>query len=269
MSRDRSESPLLVPFTDAPGILHDKRKADAAFYALPNDDYDDESSEDPVIDISLNCDQIRSMIKRHIGSGEITVERLQDALGVSPQAYARFMDQDGENEGDRCKTYERALRYFVLPSDEDFPREKRKKADTASLQAISAIRLDGEADASVPVYDTCTETRRKISSYLDEPGVTQAAFLREIATTYPSKRVIQSKQLHDFLRQEGPYAGNTSSVYYASYVFFEKLRIKNGDPKSENRKNLEATYPDGLDRKSIRRLTIRRRLSDAKHSPTT
>ena len=34
-----------------------------------------------------------------------------------------------------------------------------------------------------------------------------------------------------FMRKKGPAAGNTSMAFYASYVFFEKMRIRDGKPK--------------------------------------
>lgn len=117
---------------------------------------------------------------------------------------------------------------------------------------VSAIKLDGESTISVPIYDSCDEVRKKIRAYLREPGVTQAAFLREIAKTYPEEKKIQSKVLNDFLGKKGPSAGNTSSTYYAAYVFFEKLRIRDGKPKSKHREEMEKQWASegGVDTKT-------------------
>jgi len=87
----------------------------------------------------------------------------------------------------------------------------------------------------------CDEVRRKIQAYLQQPSVTQAGFLREIAKTYTDGRKIQSKSLNDFLTKKGPYAGNTSAPFYASYVFFEKTRLREGKGKSNHRINMERT----------------------------
>jgi hypothetical protein len=46
---------------------------------------------------------------------------------------------------------------------------------------------------------------------------------------------IQSKQLKDFQTKKEPLAGNTSGVYYRASVFFEKLRIRDGIPKTKFR----------------------------------
>lgn len=71
--------------------------------------------------------------------------------------------------------------------------------------------------------------------------------MREIAKTYRDGRKIQSKSLNDFLGKRGATAGNTSSVFYASYVFFEKLRIAENKPKSKHRLDMEDIHPNGLD----------------------
>jgi hypothetical protein len=83
-------------------------------------------------------------------------------------------------------------------------------------------------------------------AYLVLPGVTQAGFLREVAKTYPDGKKIQSKVLNDFLGKRGASAGNTSSVFYSSYVFFEKMRIRDGNPKSKHRQEMEKLHPRGF-----------------------
>lgn len=54
--------------------------------------------------------------------------------------------------------------------------------------------------------------------------------------------------MQSFRGKKGPDAGNTSSVFYSAYVFFEKIRIKQGKPKSQKRKEMEEVWgPDGFD----------------------
>ena len=80
--------------------------------------------------------------------------------------------------------------------------------------------------------------------------MTQAQFLRDIAAQYRTgARTLQSKQLADFRSKKGPYAGNTSAIFYGAYVFFEKVRIKEGKPKSKMRREMESIYAatGGLD----------------------
>jgi hypothetical protein len=48
--------------------------------------------------------------------------------------------------------------------------------------------------------------------------------------------------------KRGPNAGNTSGVFYAAYIFFEKMRIKEGKPKSKHREEMEKIYgKEGFD----------------------
>lgn len=111
---------------------------------------------------------------------------------------------------------------------------------------MSGIKLDGEEDGEVEVYDSCDEVRKKIRAYLANPSVTQAGFLRETAKTYGPDKKIQNKSLNDFLGKKGAMAGNTSNVFYASYAFFEKLRIRDNKPKSKHRLDMENIW-DGTE----------------------
>jgi hypothetical protein len=88
-------------------------------------------------------------------------------------------------------------------------------------------------------FSSCDEIRKKVNQYLQTPGVTQASFLKDIAIQVGEGINIQGKQLTDFRTKKGPDAGNTSRVYYGSYVFFEKLRLRDDKPKSKHRLEME------------------------------
>lgn len=60
-------------------------------------------------------------------------------------------------------------------------------------------------------------------------------------------RKIQGKVLNDFLGKRGARAGNTSSVFYCSYVFFEKLSIRDNKQKSKHRLEMERLHHGGFD----------------------
>jgi len=109
----------------------------------------------------------------------------------------------------------------------------------------------------VPIFNVCDEVRRKIAAYLREADITQAGFLREIANMCSEPKKIQSKQLKDFQTKKGPLAGNTSGVYYT--VFFEKLRIRDGIPKTKFRWETEDAwaYYGGIDIMILAVLDIR------------
>lgn len=124
-----------------------------------------------------------------------------------------------------------------------------KASDVAKFD-VSHVSLEEESRGEkVPVYDTCDEVRRKIQAHLREPGVTQASFGRQIAEAYEPGTTIQGKQIADFLRKKGESSGAESRAYYGAYVFFEKLRIKNGSKKSNSRKNAERQLPRGRELK--------------------
>lgn len=108
-------------------------------------------------------------------------------------------------------------------------------------------------DSELAVYDTCDTVRRKIRAILAKHGITQASFLRAIAKAaygVDTARKIQHASLGVFLRQEGPLSGNTGTVYYAAYVFFEMLRVKHDKPKTADRGRMEELHKNGVDRKT-------------------
>ena len=131
------------------------------------------------------------------------------------------------------------------------PKKKVKKVEEDKKLDVSGIHPDGEETGDVEVYDTCDEVRRKIAAFLREPGVTQASFLREVSKMLSQPKKIQSKQLQDFQGKKGALAGNTSSVFYGSYILFEKMRLKAGKKKSKTRLETEEVWAaeGGIDRK--------------------
>jgi len=103
----------------------------------------------------------------------------------------------------------------------------------------------------VLVYDSCDEIRSKITTYLSLLSVTQASFLRTLAAQFHTEnRKFQSKQLKTFRGYRGADKGNTSAIFYASYVYFERLRIKEGREKTQHRVDMEAVWPGGFEVKT-------------------
>ena len=124
------------------------------------------------------------------------------------------------------------------------------KTDTSSANAddndVLAVHLEGEDTDSVPVYDTCDDIRAKITRFMrDSAGAsTNAAFIRLIKSALPANSAINptSRQMPTFQNKKGPRSGADSAVFYASYVFFEKLRIKKNKPKSKKRLEMEGVW---------------------------
>ncbi|KAF2091561.1 hypothetical protein K490DRAFT_20491, partial [Saccharata proteae CBS 121410] len=110
---------------------------------------------------------------------------------------------------------------------------------------LSDIILEGEERDAVPVYETCDMIRRKIDQCLKQPGLTQTAFCRDMKAAFhgstTARRVTQA-QLSSFRGKNGYDAGNTSTAFYAAYCYFEKLRIKEGKPKSKDRLKMEELW---------------------------
>ncbi|TVY83340.1 hypothetical protein LSUE1_G002077 [Lachnellula suecica] len=201
-----------------------------------------------------NCDQVRRKLRALLGAGEMKLGELQKTLGVSAKSFSCFMGKNGPDNGTNTATFPAAYRFFKQREAEGIkvPKKKVKKDEELRKNDVTSVELDGESDVSVPVYDSCDEIRKKISAYLREPQITQAGFLREAAKTYPDGRKIQSKVLNDFLSKKGASAGNTSAVFYSSYVFFEKMRLRDGKPKSKHRQEMESRHPSGFDTKRRR-----------------
>ncbi|KAF2812261.1 uncharacterized protein BDZ99DRAFT_486874 [Mytilinidion resinicola] len=174
-----------------------------------------------------------------------------NAIGVSNKSYNGFMSQSGTHKGSGSAAYNAAWKFFKKRELKGIPPPKKKRttarattvaAATASHD-VASVTVPGEETDSVEIYDTCDEIRRKINLHLKKDGVTQAGFLRDLMAQYhTSDRKIQSKQLTDFRSKKGADRGNTSCVYYASYVFFEKLRIREGKKKTPTREKMEQIW---------------------------
>lgn len=189
-----------------------------------------------------------------INNGEMKVTEFQRLCNINSNSYGRFMKLKGTFAGEMNQTYAAAFRFFkrreAAGVKEPTKKKVRKDEESRKLD-VSGVVLEGEGDEPVEVYDTCDDIRRKIAAYLREPNFTQAAFLREVAKALPDPTAkLQSKQLKDFQTKKGPLAGNTSRIYYAAYVFFEKQRILQGKPKSKKRTENEDVWAGrgGIDR---------------------
>ncbi|KAK2604147.1 hypothetical protein N8I77_007101 [Diaporthe amygdali] len=210
--------------------------------------------------IDLDCSAVRSLIRKVLDRGIFKKGEFCIAIGSSNNAVNRFLAQRGLDGGSGSDVYDNAWTWFKrrelaglrMPSIAAAQKKQKTTATGPSFADISNIHLDGEETDSVPVFDTCDVIRKKITTHLlKTPGLTQAQFCRDLYAQLkaPTCKSIQSKMLNDFRGKKGPTAGCTSSVYYAAYVYFEKLRIAEGKSKSNHRLEMEAIYPRrGMDR---------------------
>ncbi|XXG99601.1 hypothetical protein Hte_005942 [Hypoxylon texense] len=218
-----------------------------------------------------SCQVVRNRINKLLDSGIMNKTQFAEAIGCSDTSTLdNFLAQKGTHGGRGSPVWVKAHIWFRqreaaklkmpdvkkgrIQEEETAGSTSRGSASktTSSLPDISNVYLEGEEDDDVWVFDTCDEVRRKIRAHLRTPGVTQAQFCRDLYAQLhaPKIKSIQSKQLTDFLAQKGPRAGAKSTVFYAAYVYFEKLRIAQGKRKSKHREEMEDRWWDrgGFDR---------------------
>lgn len=112
---------------------------------------------------------------------------------------------------------------------------KMSKADAEKfLNKINAV--EGVPDDLV--YDGCPQIVTKIKAFLQRDGITKNALLKVLGN-------INSNSMNRFLAGKGQdQCGNVT--YEASYIFFEKLRILEGEKKSIARLKNEEENPMGF-----------------------
>lgn len=224
-----------------------KRKSDAIDETENPPEIDD---DDPrLYERSTTPNKLRRKIRDFIEGGNMKVGEFQQAINITPTSYQRFMRMTGSHQGCETVMYPRASKFFrkrELQGLKAAPPKKPKKNEQKKILDVSDATLSGEDSEAVPVYDTCDEIRRKIRVFLNKPEVSKQAFCRAISEYVSETHRVQSRQLNTFLGKKGPMEGNTSPVFYGSYVFFEKLRIKEGKPKSKMREEMEEIHPDGV-----------------------
>ncbi len=118
--------------------------------------------------------------------------------------------------------------------------EIKKTRTEVQLEALAFIRkiLSVEGVPDGIVYDSCPELVQKIKAFLTIDGMTKKYFMLALGG-------LNSNSLNTFLagkRQD--QAGNVT--YRRAYVFFEKLRIWRGEPKSSERLSNEMEHPYGF-----------------------
>jgi hypothetical protein len=220
--------------------------------------------------VTDNCDQVRERIEHFISRGEMTVSEFVKAIDVTGNSYLIFMDHDGPDSGRNLSVYENAWRFFKerelngiqmpplksakralgdsawaviqKPTAKPAKTPVNKAASKGDLEKydVSDIYLDGEDEGEVEIYETCDSMRAMVAAHLAKDDVVQASFLREVSKCFgDNPKKMSAAQLKSFMDKEGAHAGATSAFFYGAYVYFEKLRIKNGEEKSEFREEME------------------------------
>ncbi|EIM92563.1 uncharacterized protein STEHIDRAFT_143897 [Stereum hirsutum FP-91666 SS1] len=118
---------------------------------------------------------------------------------------------------------------------------KKKAKVQEAPKDYKDIKLDGEDEGEVPIYDDCNEVRRKIRLLQKEPGFKVTHWLKEIGG-------VNSNSYGRFMKATGPTGGAENSTYYGAYVYFEKRRIAEGKKKTAKRERNEIEHPGGMPR---------------------
>lgn len=115
--------------------------------------------------------------------------------------------------------------------------KSKAQLETEAQKLIQSI-LAVEGVPSNLVYDSCPTIVTKIKEFIARPGVTKKAFCLALGN-------LNSNSLNRFLAGKGQdQCGNIT--YRRAYVFFEKLRILEGQSKSANRLRNEEEKPSGF-----------------------
>ncbi|KLP15540.1 uncharacterized protein LW94_6827 [Fusarium fujikuroi] len=250
--------PIPAPAPAATTKSSRKRRSDVgpdnAQENLFPDNVPDIDSEDERLALhdSDTCNAIRRKIRNWIDSGAQKVGEFQKTIGVSGKSYNSFMNRTGTWDGENTDTYIKAHLFFKkrelqgLPLKANKPKKAKTAASAKALEEILDVSnvdpLPGEADGTVPVYDTCDEIRKKIRPILAKEGMTQAAFIRALNKNLPEGKSVSPANMRYFMGRKGVHDGNTNITFYAAYVFFEKKRIQAGKPKTQFRQKMEKAW---------------------------
>ncbi|KAF5682226.1 hypothetical protein FCIRC_5129 [Fusarium circinatum] len=218
------------------------------------DNVPDIDSEDERLALhnSDTCNAIRRKIRNWIDSGAQKIGEFQKTIGVSGKSYNSFMNRTGTWDGENTDTYIKAHIFFKkrelqgLPLKANKPKKAKTAASAKALEEVLDVSnvdpLPGEADGTVPIYDTCDEIRKKIRPMLAKEGMTQAAFIRALNKNLPEGKSVSPANMRYFMGRKGVRDGNTNITFYAAYVFFEKKRIQAGKPKTQFRQKMEKAW---------------------------
>lgn len=218
-----------------------------------------------------SCSSIRTNMNKLFDGGIMSKAEFCRATGANSNSLNTFLKQKGPYGGSGSTVWRNAYNWFEQrevmglkmpdPKRRQIQEQKKKQKTTdgtaskgsssvTGLPDISDIHLPDEETDEVPIYDDCDEIRRKINAHMRTPGLTQAQFCRDLYAQFkaPKCKGIQSKQLSDFRAAKGTNAGAKSSVYYAAYVYFEKLRIAQGKPRTQHHELMMDLHPGGMSR---------------------
>jgi len=178
-------------------------------------------------------------------------KRKSDAIDLTeeePNAFDILKDSQKVNKSAKTPAAKKAR---VDKDDEDFdagdeeikvtekakPKGKAKKP--AEKMDWKEIKLPGEDEGEVAIYDDCNDIRRKIRALQKTPGFKITHWLRDIGD-------VNSNSYNRFMKLSGPQGGAENSTYEAAYIYFEKVRIAENKKKTAKREANEREWTGGL-----------------------
>ncbi|KAF2165362.1 hypothetical protein M409DRAFT_55774 [Zasmidium cellare ATCC 36951] len=118
-----------------------------------------------------------------------------------------------------------------------------KKDEPTTASSLASIRPEGEETESVPIYATANDVRRDIKAHLSKTNMAKATFVRELSHFVSvSTDKVTTRHLDSLLKMKGPRGGAHSPAFYAAYVFFEKMRVRDGKKKGVKREKMEEVW---------------------------
>ncbi|KAK6008803.1 hypothetical protein QM012_000706 [Aureobasidium pullulans] len=94
-----------------------------------------------------SCNVVRGKIRRFLEAGEMKIGQFCEAVGVSQNAYRRFMAQNGKLAGAGCDTYQNAWEFFKKRemAGLKIPTKKQKTAAIAALSSAASSSAKKDA----------------------------------------------------------------------------------------------------------------------------
>ena len=140
-------------------------------------------------------------------------------------------------------------------TDDDSEFSMTWTEDENGLTDVSRVYLDGVDTDSVPVFMTAVDVREGLMDLLERQVVTETDLCPTLSSA--SNTHLTVEQLCYFLARAklGDWAaasvdGVHSPVFYAGYVYMEKLRLLLGDEKTPKRLEMERVWgAKGIDRR--------------------
>lgn len=93
-----------------------------------------------------SCTVVRGKIRRFLEAGEMKIGQFCDVIGVSQNAYRRFMAQNGKFAGDGCATYQNAWEFFKKREMAGLKIPTKKQKTAATTASSSAASSSGKKD---------------------------------------------------------------------------------------------------------------------------